>query len=982
MKDKSVKESDFDKAKKRILFSGNHFEMAKVAWEADSSVFLKGANGDHIGALALRDDYTKIDRLRYDYEKLLEFRDASTPNKIIYVLDPHILHGFAATTDYSTFRGFEFIKNEWKDDQGNGDLEKLYYLLYLYSAIFNSGELCILEEGREQILEYLVYFKQQVHKYQGKNKLGYFPEQRLERYEELIGSLETLEKSESPDELMSKFSKLVASASASEIYADISLNRLNTVMTRSNFQNYTSILRGMGIESDKLAAFFDLTKNLRSEGQVLTEAQTQAELLFGIYDEQTDLTRLSLQKSGKEIDATGRGRSSSRSEHRSRTTLLRIHRLNTCLDICDVDVEFRYITSSTYLFNFIKPLQKIINASVVHPRMYFAYSDDDFYQSILKSKRDILSHISGSAAVIANDGKITKNELAGLEGLKSHLLAFRNADAFGGANQNIIDQFLKSLSHSVSKLQSTLDDGHRDHYNARASAIIEKCSVIEEHLKTGVLRDRDAAADLLNERFDPERHDDSLYEVFSQLASMGDIERHPLIAARIVFEKTTGAVKRIVCMPVKGSYRYTFGITNSDIMDVKTLSEQGLTGEFKVFDINHLISAIDMCLPSEAEATHKNAALRMFIRSIHAASYRDWAFSLHLAREALEELHRTDSKDHNSRYHFLEAEVHYLIHMSIRGLAEQKFQGKRHLKELKKSCDALSESAKCIALAYKEQISASDIDETGYSGAMAFRLPLAYVGLCLEILVAQKKVGQRFDVEKLNFDDSSPFQDIRSGEGFKYYWEVGKLDKLSFKLVWSDPTKAVEIIAELLAVILATCKSKFTLNADLDDEDEFDTNIWNFRSMRASLMLFNVLQLVNVGAIYGRTVLADYDDDLVIFEESIRKYDDFLRSLAPAKVEKIDITKFIGPETASPYSRILCIASKANSSETASERYYVYEHLLQLESMLDPLGLPRSISRKIRKFAAFGKDGNFNLAKELSAASERISENFPDLPET
>lgn len=978
-------ETQLESLKRILVPSDQMVDAASILWMKDRDAVVKGATSTDgfvnlEAAIEILHEYSGLERLRYEAEALLEHYNTSTKKQIIFAIDPHVLRAYSEFTAPSAFSGFEFIKNEWETSESLDD--RTLFLIYLCLAIAKSGPLCILEPGRKQIMGYYTHFQRQMADAEQK-ETDYF-EKRLSRFETLTEKFENALSEEEirEDILNTKFKKLIGASSAGGIYADLSLTRMNDILRSGQFENVHSIIQRLDIPKKQKRQIFQLKAALDEEGNSLVLAKVQLDRAYSLFRQHAEIDLSHELQEGEprpEDEISNRNK-----EYLNRSAALEIHTYNCIFDVLGINLELKYVSNSIFLYNFLKHVRNSLYCPLVHSRTYFAYANPGFYQSIREANTKALAHSSAAASVVKRDGEITKQELSTFQSFATTLHAHRNANAFGGVDVASVQQFLEAVSKSVALLKNNPKAVESPPLQARIQEIDRRLESVRGYLKEEVFSDREDVPSLLSSAIMESDESEPLYSIFANLAAQGKKSRHPLISIRMVLDKDGMNVKRLICLPIRGSYRYTFSITNSEMMDRKLLEDAGLSTIFKVFDINDLVTIVDKAILTPKRSQNKAKALRDFVRAVHAASYGDWSFALYLSESAHRFLTKVKGPNRTHRYYFSLAEVQYLMHLSKRGLAEQRYRGRRHVKELLESKKLLVDCANSLATAYNARNSekTSPGASNEYAGALTFRIPLAFVGLSQELLVAQRFFSEEFDANTLKLDDLGPFEDVKSSSELRFYWNATGVEKLSLKLLWENPLSYTKLLQEALLELLRVIETrevKLPSKAEVSIDD-YDHDLWNYRKLRCYLMLFNQVEIALSEMAFGLKALPNELSLMHDYAESLDRYDNFLAMLGENSDLSTDLSLAEWSSShASPYAAILYISSSLRNEAEGNSIYEViagYKDIQSLEARLDPLGFPRSVSRNIRKSILMREYGAGNLAETLISEASKLTSEF------
>lgn len=975
----------------RLELPDNAVLAARDAWTAERELFMTGASDDPDLARKYAAVFTLPQRFSYEARNLYTHHANDDSKTIIYAIDPHILNSYAEFQKTNSVDNLDFIQDEWTDDDDDAQKQNLsikqQYMLYLTRSIVQSDRICILPSGRTQLLENFTFFANETRKAElGKNKQ--YLHDRVTRYEKVFNAFNTASAKANDENHQAQFQRLIAAFSSGSIYSDLAMSRLAEILSAGDFGNVKHVVQAalQGESPERRKDFFkllDRMDDVRGQGTeengALNTARRTFDFAYSIYSELTKYTKTDTKRLNKliagETDLNQQDRTPPQSQYLNRSAVFEIHKINCAFEHLKLNYEIQYITNSTYLFNFVRNLDRNLKCQLVHSRTYFAYRDKDFYKSISKLSAGPIAFNSGALSLIVSDKKVTGKELNQLKKFKKHLKPFRNADAFSAATRGVPETFLNALNQSLEKLAEAIErnDGLSEEdarsLTKRVKNMVETTKdQLDRYLTTGVVKDRDDVISSIK-RSTVSATSDQMYEIFNQLSKGNDDK--PRIAVRMVLD-SQNRPKRLICLPISGSFRYTFSISNTDVLNQKVLTEKGIDGTFKILTIYSLVTAIETSIEhakiaGEVHSENKSQAVKSLVRAIHAASYRDWSLTLFFCDDALNHLDKvTDVNKSTGRYYFLSGEVHYLKHLAQRGLAEIKSRGKAQIKRLVASRGSLQQAAKAMESAYintlNDQDDQQDPHPYEFDGALTYRLALAACGLSLELLVAQRNFGMDFTASDLGLD-TDPILPVASPKIQTPFWQVKNFQELNFDFLWSDPRQFSIKLQGVITSLYDQAKQRTNDAKDaerneprtsgtlssVNGADKSDPILWNYRKMRTMSMIAALSEFVRNDLIFGSPEIPNRKDFLAKFDECNVDFNVFIRKLksaGPKEFTPVPMSDFVG--IAAPFARLLFLAiTSQDENMSALETATICEEIKKQERRLDPIGLPRELARRI-----------------------------------
>lgn len=994
--------------KKAIGLSGSTFDEARNRWEDDRESYYRGNAIDSGKGIESANDIAQLKQLRLRHQLVSRLRDEvqnldgyynetsdedCDDKHIIYALDQSTIQTYAQYNDEKRYDNFEFFYNEFSRDKK----QRRAYMLSLYSTIFRSGPMVLLEADRSLLLDALVYFHNQTSATEGAALFG-----QVERLRDVINDLESAQAADTENSNNSKilddaFDRLIDSQSFSEVYQELVPARIQNAMAMGDKQNTFMALQQKQDEMIKCATdngdaieikrkwrdFWSLMRDLEQDGLFASNFRIDVERAVELYDKSTSFSN---DENGCPI-----GELRPNQAKKLIDLVIEVHTANACLEKCGIKCEIQYISPSRYIYDFLHGLGKKINLPLVHPRMFASYRHLEEYKDIRRVLDVSFSVSSGLATIIKNDNAITISELEAIEknATRLKLLAFRNYAAF----KINTDEILINIANSIRKTIVALHAKSESEDVAAIAVSAEKLVSFFENKEIDGQQNYNELEECATRSFrEQSEYSSDPYEIFAELAETPDERSIPKIAVRVV--KSNGEIKRLICLPVRGSYRYMFGIANSSMaLNEAILAEYKITSTFNTVNINVFLKAILKCIEASNNNSPgslveaKDLALSYFARAIHSASFREWKLTDHLCDLALEKLdaeeEHIDSLDAGDdrfhRFYMLRGETHYLKHMALRGLAEKTWRGLSKFKRLNIATQELKRSATAFNAAYSDRniLPSKNEEYPTKFGVMTFRIPMAFIGIIFEVLVLQKELGQSLSVQPPKANKRAPFADL--GTKDNPYWGLGYLETMSLYDVWENPETSIE---ELIASLKKLDKISEAMGYKAEQEsdpDVVDGALWAFRRMRVLSMISMLYLSATIGFIQSGKLKIEPSELCRKLDRALDDYEDFLLICNLDEINSNITTEETGEittYTASPFSQILLATLDAFSAPNSYSKIANYFAILDYEARLDASGLPRRVARNIREHLVKGRDSENGMIEVLEREIKRMREDF------
>lgn len=968
-------------------------EAAKKYWEKQRTSYVKGSEDSVSKMKDKRLRHQLLLRLQDELDNLDGSYDPQTQTvgkeNIIYAIDQVLIQSYARYEDNRVYDSFSFFNDEFDESNEQDRKQRRAYMLSLYSTIFRTGDFALVRADRNMLLDTIVHFRNQF----SKNNEGDL-ERRISQLEVVCQSLkEGLQqwKTSDPDHMLDyAFDRLIDSESFSEVYEYMIPARINDASHMGKWHSLFSALQkkrsemldACGDEEEKRnletrwKLFARILKTAENDGVFSSNLRHDLEISVSLFNTYSALER---DEDGKPISLLKPGQVSKLVE-----LAMEIHVCNAALDSCGIECQVKYISPSRYLYDFKRGMSQGISLPLVHPRTFKAYSDEKQYKVIKRITRAAFTRKSGFAGIAQRNDDVTTEELEAIEtaAAKTKLRAFRTYAAYGANTKAVLSGFASSVDRAAKDLlQRSGCDLENSKTNRKiCQRVYQICSVADELSKffePGAQETQGAMgsfADLQTRVFDEAESsastDDDPYNTFLTLLNAPDHwNSSPRIAVRIVEDRDAKVVKRLVCLPVTGSYRYNFSIPNvAGILNClkATQDDSGtlLGPHFKSISVNRLLQIIISCA---ARHPGRSNALLNFVKAVHAASYREWKLADHLCEEGLgfyqdhPEALEECSRDEAVAEHMLQGELLYLKHLALRGLADKVWRGRRKLRSLNIAASYLKKSAHFFDLAYE--------GTTERSGTMTFRLPMSFAAMAFEVMVLKKELGPTIlRVTETDLTSNALFSSV--------YFDCVELTEIGLRDAWTNPERCLSAVRGCLyALRKAAAENIAHAKAD-GDPDVLDVTLWSFRLMRVQSMKALFIMAAEIEIIPSDPSAQQKSSDLCRdLDRSLDIYEDFLDGLQLAEVS-VDPELVSIPSSASPFSRILWAALEAIEEDSPYVSISNYFFILDNENRLDPAGLPSRVSRLLRKNLAYRdiKSSGENMIDVLTSETQRMKE--------
>jgi hypothetical protein len=716
--------------------------------------------------VGIQDRYLAIARYCSDTKELIAYYGQGQGNseQDIFAVDPHLLSAYSEYWVQKKHTGFNFLRPEFEAAQGNESLGEsqdvqLYtrYQLFVYSSIFRDGRSAILDAGRSEIADNLAYFM---------GPDGPSTQTALD-----VGALITeldralvvhqTEGSSESEWLWGKFSSLMQVGSGPLVQQRLAQARLVAVFNASTFRAPESAVRnalaGQTQHKNALEDFSRLLGYFRNNPAFVLNSHRQ---LVSAYMAFLKSTRYDPDSSDEPMWDQA-STSLRKGEISNIRALHEVHVLNTCLSVLQLPVQFRYITQSLALFNFISRFdRKMLRIPLAHPRSAILLRQDGMFRIYKDEFENVVASSIASGNVMPKDGKISLKELNKFEAENSrHLISVRNTFVYSVVDdkdqRNIMINELKYLFNG---------EGLDQQQQEKADKILEK---IEAVLK----RDVEEVGKKYKEN--SEGYASTAWSAYQRLFKEFYNQSFDILMRKFTFKKSS----RIVCVPITGAYRYMFILHNHFVDEVFSKEIEDAVGRLSVFEMMKRVETASEKMrttkksesPVQSLRIAKAEALSFFVRAVFAASNREWILANSLAARASNQIKisaaekkinpkrrlylddlgpdsnfisalQENNPEHSTiaKAMLIHQEILLLSHLCRRAIAESSEPSRRNITWLLRSARDLNTSA-MYTLHLPKPLS---IYYTTLH-PVSVRQTLASAGLLIEWLAAYKKVGRR-----------------------------------------------------------------------------------------------------------------------------------------------------------------------------------------------------------------------------------------------
>jgi hypothetical protein len=900
--------------------------------------------------------YVQLQRLRSEFDALIDFYNGSGDRrKRFFIVDPHLINTYADYSLRSGLAGFEFIRGEFGTASEPGN--QLHdFVLQLLSALFRQEKLAVTRAGRDALVETVTFFSER-NVFEDKPLRA-----RLEQFRRITEVLDDeLDTNwDCGHKLERRFQKLVAAGSAGALYPEVQLARMNRALRSGKFTGVRELISST-VSAEQRSDVLRLFDAVNLQGDYLASGQLGIDGAFRAFLVETDLSG---RRGQDEVGLRT-------TDHLHRRALFEIHVANLCLDVVGADFDLGYLSFSSRLYAFLAPLERSLRVPLVHPRFAFGFRNETFFQKIRDPCEKIMAPVSATLLACEQDNRVSAQELDKIGKFGDLLRGVSDATAFlslqdlNTQSREIVDGIADAAAQTLKRLNES--GGATTDQEAVCTRLLEVAHEYTKQLETTLKSVPGEIGGLAGGATS-----DPAYDVFRSMSKELDPATLPVFAVRLVRDAGSSSVSRIVCLPLTGSYRYMFAITNSAILqDVDVIEKLGeeqkrFTSEEFTKIIEDAISKFDR---KSVGLLAKGQSLQFLIQAIHAASLRDWAYAELRARQAAEKLASLPESSRTENFYFLSNEISFLRHLAGRALAEQRSRGRPHLRALCESARHLHDAAAAMIKAYEVGGGKGFIAQGPFLGTMTTRIPLAFAAWFIEISRALREVGTTdcSAIMALYSDFVLPVTEI-CADGKTFAWIDAGFEGLSCREISTSQHSIADRVRAGLCKLVDKIKLSLRENEE-SSQSEFDKVLWNYRLMRALQILQFSTSLSDQSSL-GRGDDSQRRSNVLLADRSYEECVGRFRSFA----SRILLEDPAVLERTAPFANVLVQERAWKQAEThelivkASERLLAFSNLRKFAKELDPVGLP-----KAHALAALSNWGD-ELEETLNKAIVQIRE--------